>query len=69
MMILGMAPFGGLMAGLVAERLGAPLTVAIGGASCLVSAVVFWTQLEGIRVHARRMIAEQKAAEELLARE
>jgi MFS family permease len=69
MMILGMAPFGGLLAGLVADRLGAPLTVAIGGAICLLSAVIFWTQLEGFRVHTRRMLAEQRAAEELLARE
>ena len=62
MMIMGMAPFGGLLAGLVAHRLGAPATVAIGGVICLVSAGIFWTQLPQIRIHARRMIAEQRAA-------
>jgi MFS family permease len=62
MMIIGMAPFGGLLAGLVADRLGAPITVAIGGVTCLISAGIFWTQLAGIRVHMRRMLAEQRAA-------
>jgi MFS family permease len=62
MMIMGMAPFGGLLAGVVADRLGAPVTVAIGGAICLISAGIFWTQLAGIRVHMRRMLAEQRAA-------
>jgi MFS family permease len=69
MMILGMAPFGGLLAGLVADRVGAPVTVAIGGAVCLVTAGIFWSQLAEIRVRMRRMIAEQRAAEEQLARE
>jgi MFS family permease len=62
MMIMGMAPFGGLLAGLAADRLGAPATVAIGGVICLASAGIFWTQLPQIRVHARRMIAAQQAA-------
>jgi len=70
MMILGMAPFGGLLAGLVADRLGAPVTVAIGGVVCLIAAAIFWTQLPEIRVHARRMIADQQAlTEQQLARE
>jgi len=62
MMIMGMAPFGGLLAGLVADRLGAPATVAIGGVICLAAAGIFWTQLPQIRVHARRMISAQQAA-------
>jgi MFS family permease len=60
MVMMGMAPFGGLLAGLVADRLGAPLTVTIGGVVCLTAAIVFSTQLPGIRVHMRRMIAEQR---------
>lgn len=62
MMIMGMAPFGGLLAGIVADRIGAPITVAICGVICLVAAGVFWTQLEEIRAHARRMIAAQQTA-------
>jgi MFS family permease len=60
MVMMGMAPFGGLLAGLVADRIGAPLTVTIGGAVCLIAAGIFWTQLAGIRVHMRRMIADQR---------
>jgi MFS family permease len=60
MVMMGMAPFGGLLAGLVADRLGAPRTVTIGGVICLMAAAVFWTQLAGIRVHMRRMIADQQ---------
>jgi MFS family permease len=62
MVIMGMAPFGGLLAGLLADRFGAPATVTIGGAVCLLAAAIFWTQLAGIRVHMRRMLAEQQAA-------
>lgn len=62
MMIIGVAPFGSLLAGLVADRLGAPATVAIGGVICLAAAGIFWTQLPQIRVQARRMIAVQQAA-------
>jgi MFS family permease len=62
MMMMGMAPFGGLLAGVAADRLGAPVTVAIGGVICLVAAGIFWTQLAGIRVLMRRMLAEQRAA-------
>lgn len=35
MMFLGVAPFGALLAGMLAERLGAQLTVALCGAACL----------------------------------
>jgi MFS family permease len=64
MMFIGMAPFGGLLAGIVADRVGAPATVAGGGVICLVAAGIFRTQLGGIRVHARRLIANQQAAAE-----
>ena len=62
MMFTGMAPFGALLAGFVADRFGAPATVAMGGVICLASAGIFWTQLPQIRVHTRRMIAAQRAA-------
>jgi MFS family permease len=41
MMFLGMAPLGGLLGGLAAHRLGAPLTVALGGAGCVLCGGVF----------------------------
>ena len=61
MVMMGMAPFGGLISGFVADRVGAPMTVALGGGICFLAAAVFWTQLAEIRVHMRRMIAEQRA--------
>jgi len=64
MMFMGMAPFGGLLAGLAADRWGAPATVVMGGCICLVSAGIFWTQLPEIRVRVRRMVAVQRAASE-----
>jgi len=45
MMFMGMAPFGALLAGALAQRLGAPATVVIGGAVCIVGAVAFWLRL------------------------
>ncbi len=45
----GMAPFGSLLAGSVAARIGAPNTVALSGALCLLSALWFTRQLPQIR--------------------
>jgi MFS family permease len=49
MSFAGMAPFGSLLAGAVAARVGAPLTVVICGMVCIVGAVIFLTQLGEIR--------------------
>jgi MFS-type transporter involved in bile tolerance (Atg22 family) len=45
MTFMGMAPLGALLAGAMATRLGAPNTVAIGGAAAMVAAAVFTTTL------------------------
>ena len=47
MMFMGMAPFGALLAGLLADRFGAPAAVAAGGVACIVGAVVFGLKLPG----------------------
>ncbi|HUB82811.1 MAG TPA: MFS transporter [Bryobacteraceae bacterium] len=60
MVMMGLAPFGGLLAGFLADGLGAPITVAAGGVVCLLAAAIFWTQLPGIRGHMRQMIAAQR---------
>jgi MFS family permease len=39
---LGMAPFGALQAGWLAEQIGAPATVVIGGTVCCLSSLVMW---------------------------
>jgi predicted MFS family arabinose efflux permease len=59
MMFMGMAPFGALFAGLVADRLGAPVTVAIGGAGCILGAGAFASHLPRLRGEARRLILAQ----------
>jgi hypothetical protein len=40
-LFLGMAPFGALMAGMLAGRLGAPVTVTIGGTLCSLAGLIF----------------------------
>jgi len=62
MMFMGMAPFGSLFAGALADRLGAPLTVAIGAVACVGGAVLFWLNLPKIRVEARELIVAETLA-------
>jgi MFS family permease len=45
---VGTAPFGSLLAGVMADRVGAPRTVMITGAVCLAGAVWFSTQLQAV---------------------
>ena len=56
MMFMGMAPFGSLLAGALAERIGAPETVAAGGLVCVAASLVFRARLPRLRSEARRMI-------------
>jgi MFS family permease len=62
MMFMGMAPFGALSAGWIAERRGAPMTVALGGLVCLAAAAVFSLRLPKIRNEARELIVAQEMA-------
>jgi MFS family permease len=62
MMFMGMAPIGALLGGALADHLGAPLTVAIGGGASLFGAAWFRLQLPKIRVEARRLIVAQEVA-------
>jgi len=62
MMFMGMAPLGALFAGAVAQKLGAPLAVAIGGAGCLLGSALFAWRLPGLRVQARQLIIAQGMA-------
>jgi MFS family permease len=48
MSLMGMAPFGSLLSGAVATRVGAPWTVALGGTLCLVAALLFWMRLPSL---------------------
>jgi hypothetical protein len=62
MMFMGMAPLGALMGGALSDRIGAPLTVAIGGLASVAGAWWFGVQLPKIRVEARRLIQAQAMA-------
>ncbi len=49
MAFMGMAPFGSLLAGSMADTVGAPWTVTVNGAAVLLGAAWFWTQLPVLR--------------------
>jgi MFS family permease len=53
MAVFGVVPFGSLLAGSVADRLGAGTTLLIGGALSCVSALVFRRSLPGMAKHVR----------------
>jgi MFS family permease len=62
MMFMGMAPFGAFFGGALAHRLGAPFTVAVGGATCVIGAIWFGRALPELRIEARRLIVAQGLA-------
>jgi hypothetical protein len=62
MMFLGMAPIGALLAGSIADRIGAPWTVAIGGIGSIIGSGIFARNLPKIRVEARELIIAQGLA-------
>jgi MFS family permease len=49
----GMSPFGSLIAGSLAHRLGTPETLALSGAACIVGAVLFILHYPSLRKHLR----------------
>lgn len=59
MMFMGMAPLGALLGGVLSDRLGAPVTVAIGGIASIAGAWWFGMKLPKIRGEARRLIMAQ----------
>jgi len=61
MMFMGMAPFGALLAGALAQRVGAPWTVASGGAACIAGALVFGWRLPRLREEGIQLIVAQEA--------
>ena len=60
MMFMGMAPVGALLAGTLAEHLGAAVTVALGGGFCIAGGLFLFWQLPSIRGEARRLIEAQQ---------
>jgi MFS family permease len=62
MTFMGMAPLGALLAGSLAHKLGAPMTVGIGGVVAIVGAGLFGLKLPALRPAAREMIVAQQMA-------
>jgi MFS family permease len=62
MMFIGMAPFGSLLAGALAHRIGAPATVAVGGLACIAAAAVFGLHLPALRHETRQVIVALQVA-------
>ncbi len=62
MMFMGMAPFGAFFAGALADRLGAPITVAMGAVAAVGGAGLFGLNLPKIRVEGRRLLVAQALA-------
>jgi MFS family permease len=60
MSLMGMAPFGSLIAGAVARSIGAPKTLAIGGAICLLGAAVFSLRLSDLRNQAMPLLSSRE---------
>jgi len=61
----GMAPFGSLLAGVLAHWIGAPRTVVLSGVACIAGSAWFWSQLKTIRrdmrpIYERLGIIERK---------
>jgi len=59
MMFIGMAPIGSLVAGKMAQHIGAPITVALGGLMSLVGGIVFAVKWPAMRAPARELVAAQ----------
>ena len=53
MAFLGMYPLGSLAGGALASAIGAPATLAIGGAICTIAALVLWRRMPALRAHLR----------------
>ena len=56
MMFMGMAPLGALLAGTLAGIMGAPYTVALGGAVCILGSLIFSSRLPKLQAEGHRMI-------------
>jgi len=56
MMLVGMAPFGSLLAGWAADQIGAPLVIAAGGGFCTLAGIIFARQLPRLREAAKPIL-------------
>ncbi len=64
MMFLGVAPFGSLMAGFLADRMGAPGAVMCGGLACIAGALVYRLRLRRLGIDEQLLAAFRRARQE-----
>jgi MFS family permease len=67
MAFMGTVPFGSLLAGGLAGRIGAPRTLLVGGCACIVGGAVFGWQLPRLRQLARPVYVERGILPEIAA--
>jgi predicted MFS family arabinose efflux permease len=67
MAFLGFTPIGSLLAGALANRFGAPVTVLIGGAGCLVAGLAFFRKLPALREMVLPIYVEKGVVSEVAA--
>ena len=59
MMFLGMMPIGSLFAGTIAEHVGAPITVGLGGVASFIGGLIFVRKWPAMRAPARELLTAQ----------
>jgi MFS family permease len=59
MAFIGMTPIGNLLAGILAEAIGAPNTIIISGAVCILGAIIFSIKLPSIKLAAKPVYIEK----------
>ncbi|MBA4367545.1 MAG: MFS transporter [Desulfobacterium sp.] len=59
MCVMGTTPLGSLLAGAVADRIGTPETLMIGGSCCLVCSIIFMRKLPALRASIRPIYVEK----------
>ena len=62
MVFMGVAPIGALISGALADHIGAPWTVAIGGVGAIVGGMIFWREWPKLRNDARQLLVAQGVA-------
>ncbi|HEY6328993.1 MAG TPA: MFS transporter, partial [Blastocatellia bacterium] len=67
--LLGMAPFGSLLSGKLADMIGAPMTVALGGAICSIAALIFRLRFPSIRRAMASITGKQRSLDEQMPNE
>jgi len=60
MTALGLAPFGNLLAGWVAQSIGAPFTLAIGGTLCACGALFIAAVSKGRKLNVMRLVSSTR---------